>query len=515
MAAARRRPTSSSSTTTRPTSSVTWPTRSPRRIPAIAPELEARGRPAGDDGTARTRRRPTATTRPPTRRRRGRRRRDGGRARARDDAARRGGARRQPRDPARPVAPVVPRARRSRPASRAGQFVHVRTGDCSGLVLRRPFSINTVDAATGTITIHFRTIGRGTEWFTRLRPGDTVDMLGPLGPAVRGRSAVAAPAADRRRARDGRRPVRSPTRRSATAARSRCCSGRRRRATSTRRRSCPTRSSTSIATDDGSVGQHGFVTELVPEYEAWADQAFACGPAGDARRRSPGSPTGRRERLGVAKLGRKRGAGKADPRRVAGGAAEGVPPGVDGAEHGLRGRGVPRLRRHGRRTARRSGSAARARSSPPTRSPGRPAGEGRSAGVVDGSTRPGPRRGRGASTVADRRRSGRRSRPRSVARRRRPVDARRAHADRGADRDRIARPRRIAGADAAGGRTVDRSTCRSISVAGSSSRTRSSSRRGRSATGSSTATSSTSTGSARSAARARRSSRGSATSRRG
>ena len=65
--------------------------------------------------------------------------------------------------------------------SRAGQFVHVRTGDLSGLVLRRPFSINTADQATGTITIHFRTIGRGTEWFTRLRSGDTIDMLGPLG----------------------------------------------------------------------------------------------------------------------------------------------------------------------------------------------------------------------------------------------------------------------------------------------------------------------------------------------
>src|SRR5512146_828308 len=65
--------------------------------------------------------------------------------------------------------------------SRAGQFVHVRAGDLSGLVLRRPFSINTSDAATGTITIHFRTVGRGTEWFTHLRPGDEIDMLGPLG----------------------------------------------------------------------------------------------------------------------------------------------------------------------------------------------------------------------------------------------------------------------------------------------------------------------------------------------
>ena len=60
---------------------------------------------------------------------------------------------------------------------RAGQFVHIRTGDFSGMVLRRPFSINTADPSTGIITIHFRVIGRGTEWFTRLRPGDRVDLL--------------------------------------------------------------------------------------------------------------------------------------------------------------------------------------------------------------------------------------------------------------------------------------------------------------------------------------------------
>ena len=34
-----------------------------------------------------------------------------------------------------------------------------------------------------------------------------------------------------------------------------------------------------VATDDGSLGHRGFVTELVPAYEGWADQAFACGPA--------------------------------------------------------------------------------------------------------------------------------------------------------------------------------------------------------------------------------------------
>jgi dihydroorotate dehydrogenase electron transfer subunit len=64
-----------------------------------------------------------------------------------------------------------------------------------------------------------------------------------------------------------------------------------------------------IATDDGSVGRRGFVTELVPEYEAWADQAFACGPAGMLAALSR-LAAGRRERMGVARLGRKRGGGR-------------------------------------------------------------------------------------------------------------------------------------------------------------------------------------------------------------
>jgi dihydroorotate dehydrogenase electron transfer subunit len=65
-----------------------------------------------------------------------------------------------------------------------------------------------------------------------------------------------------------------------------------------------------VATDDGSLGHHGFVTELVPDYEAWADQAFACGPA-PMLAALAGLAAGRRDRLGVAALGRKRGAGRA------------------------------------------------------------------------------------------------------------------------------------------------------------------------------------------------------------
>jgi dihydroorotate dehydrogenase electron transfer subunit len=195
--------------------------------------------------------------------------------------------------------------------SRAGQFVHVRTGDYSGLVLRRPFSINTADVASGTITIHFRTIGRGTEWFTRLRAGDPVDMLGPLGRPFEvdnrsqhllliagglGMAGVRFLADEA--IRDGRQVTMLF---GAASARDVYPSS-----------LLPDEVEYVIATDDGSVGVRGFVTELIPDYEAWADQAFACGPAPMLAALAR-LATGRRERLGVARLGRKRGGGKVVP----------------------------------------------------------------------------------------------------------------------------------------------------------------------------------------------------------
>jgi len=192
--------------------------------------------------------------------------------------------------------------------ARAGQFIHARTGDLSGLVLRRPFSINTADPATGVISIHFRTIGRGTEWFTHLRPGDAVDMLGPLGRPFEvdsrsrhllliagglGMAGVRSLADEA--LRDGRHVT---VLFGAASAREVYPSS-----------LLPDEVEYVIATDDGSVGHHGFVTELVPAYEAWADQAFACGPAPMLASLAR-LATGRRERLGVAKLGRKRGGGR-------------------------------------------------------------------------------------------------------------------------------------------------------------------------------------------------------------
>ena len=195
--------------------------------------------------------------------------------------------------------------------SRAGQFIHVRPGDFSGLILRRPFSLNTADAATGVVTIHFRVIGRGTEWFTHLRPHDQIDLLGPLGrpfevdPRSRHLLLIAGGlgiAGVRMLADEAIRDGRQVTLLFGGASAREVYPS----------NLLPDEVEYIVATDDGSLGHHGHGTDLVTDYEAWADQAFACGPAPMLAALAR-LAAGRRDRLGVAKLGRKRGHGKTAP----------------------------------------------------------------------------------------------------------------------------------------------------------------------------------------------------------
>lgn len=64
-------------------------------------------------------------------------------------------------------------------AAKPGQFVHLRVTGLESSALRRPFSIYGV---TNTrILILYKTVGRGTEQLTRLKAGDTLAVMGPLG----------------------------------------------------------------------------------------------------------------------------------------------------------------------------------------------------------------------------------------------------------------------------------------------------------------------------------------------
>lgn len=64
-------------------------------------------------------------------------------------------------------------------AARPGQFVHVRVPGLDRASLRRPFSI--FGAQAGALRLLYKRVGRGTESMTRLREGDEVQVIGPLG----------------------------------------------------------------------------------------------------------------------------------------------------------------------------------------------------------------------------------------------------------------------------------------------------------------------------------------------
>lgn len=62
-----------------------------------------------------------------------------------------------------------------------GQFVHIRVSDSYEPLLRRPISIASIDKESNQFTMIYRAEGRGTSLLSGKRPGEEVDVLGPLG----------------------------------------------------------------------------------------------------------------------------------------------------------------------------------------------------------------------------------------------------------------------------------------------------------------------------------------------
>lgn len=62
-----------------------------------------------------------------------------------------------------------------------GQFLHVKVGDGFDPLLRRPISIADRDERRSTMTLIYRVEGRGTALLAHKREGEEVDLLGPLG----------------------------------------------------------------------------------------------------------------------------------------------------------------------------------------------------------------------------------------------------------------------------------------------------------------------------------------------
>lgn len=154
-----------------------------------------------------------------------------------------------------------------------GQFVMVRCGEET--LLRRPLSIHQQDG--DRIALLFSVVGEGTRWLSRRQAGEDIDLLGPLGNGfsiqsgsknlllVAGGIGIA------------------PLYFLAQEAVSRGYTVTLLLGASTASRLypayfLPAEVELVTATEDGTSGERGMVTDLLPDFAGKADQIFACGP---------------------------------------------------------------------------------------------------------------------------------------------------------------------------------------------------------------------------------------------
>jgi dihydroorotate dehydrogenase electron transfer subunit len=158
--------------------------------------------------------------------------------------------------------------------AKPGQFVMVRCGqDCT---LPRPFSVHRVNSED--LDLYFAVLeeGKGTDWLSRREKGDSVELLGPLGNGftvypdsrslllVAGGMGVASLYFLAEETFEKGYAVKMMY---GTAIENPYPIDH-----------LPAGVEAITATEDGSVGYKGMITELVPEHVGWADQVFACGP---------------------------------------------------------------------------------------------------------------------------------------------------------------------------------------------------------------------------------------------
>lgn len=176
------------------------------------------------------------------------------------------------------VAPGI--AERTKP----GQFVAVAVGgEAGGLLLRRAFSIYSVRETGvygGTVEFIFAVAGRGTAWLAAQRPYDPIDIVGPLG------RPFALPREPANCVLVGGGYGAAPLFPLADALRTRGCridvvlgasTGDRLFGALDAKRMA---ASVAFTTNDGSYGEKGLVSDVLPEVIArvHADVVYACGP---------------------------------------------------------------------------------------------------------------------------------------------------------------------------------------------------------------------------------------------
>jgi dihydroorotate dehydrogenase electron transfer subunit len=176
-------------------------------------------------------------------------------------------------------------------SAQPGQFITLR---CVGFTLRRPFSVHQVgsnnviasEAKQSHIAFLFKVAGKGTLWLSQRQTGERLDILGPLGegftiePKSKHLLLVAggigiAPLVFLMQYASSQHQI-TLIHGASTAAQLYPFS----LAVKKRSKLSPLPKGVQFipVTEDGSMGQKGRATDILPDFLNWADQVYACGP---------------------------------------------------------------------------------------------------------------------------------------------------------------------------------------------------------------------------------------------
>ena len=158
-----------------------------------------------------------------------------------------------------------------------GQFVMVHCGEET--LLRRPLSIHQLADETGEakLALLFTVVGKGTHWLSQRKVGDNLDLLGPLGNgyAINSSSHNLLLLAGG----IGIAPLRFLSQKAVSQGYSvRLLLGASTASQLYPEHLLPSEIELITATEDGTTGKKGMITNFLPDFIDRADQAFACGP---------------------------------------------------------------------------------------------------------------------------------------------------------------------------------------------------------------------------------------------
>lgn len=160
-----------------------------------------------------------------------------------------------------------------------GQFVHVKVSNELTPLLRRPLSIAKIDSEKSEFTLIYRKQGKGTAILATRKAGDLLDVLGPLGhgfPVSETRSGQTALLVG---GGIGVPPLYELSSRLVNAGVNVIhVLGFQTANLVFYEQQFQHLGPTLIATDDGSYGEKGYVTDLIHRHQLKFDIAYACGP---------------------------------------------------------------------------------------------------------------------------------------------------------------------------------------------------------------------------------------------